>query len=63
MSNMLLNILFAIVLKLKTAATLNYYTFLHITHTFLHYYVSFWQLHSALIIWHRKNFLKVRVET
>ena len=61
MSNMLLNILLAIVLKLKTAATLitHFYT-LHIF-TLLH--ISFWQLYSATIIWHCKKFLRVNVET
>ena len=51
MSNMLLKILSAILLKAQTAATFTYYTFF-----------SFWQLYSVTIIWHCKNVLRVNVE-
>ena len=52
MSNMLLKIWSAILLKAQTAATFTYYTF-----------SSFWQLYSVKIIWHCKNVLTVNVET
>ena len=52
MSNMLLNILLAIVLKLKTAATLNYYTFLHTTHFYIvtYFILAIVQCHNHLAL-------------